>query len=440
MARLVQRTGTPADVLIRGARLFDPASGLDQVADVRIRAGRIAAVGADLDPGDAEVVDGGGLIALPAFVDPHVHLRTPGQEYKEDLRTGTRAAAAGGYCAVLAMPNTDPPLDAPPLLEAILDRAETDAIVPVGFLPAISLGLEGLQLTEMYDLAALGAAGFTDDGRPVERAGLLRRAFQYVAPLGLPLALHCEDLTLSRGGHMHEGVVSAELGIGGYPAIAESAMVARDLDLARYEGARVHLQHLSTRESWEHVAAARAAGVHVTAEATPHHLLLTDEAVRTLDADFKMNPPLAAECHRQAVVEALRSGLAEVIATDHAPHAPEEKEQPFEAAPNGVTGLETAFPALYTHLVVPGIVPLATIVHAMTSGPARAFGLPEPRIEPGAAANLTLFDLGEDWEVGADGYASRSHNSCFKGMRLTGRCRLTIAGGQVVHRPAAVPA
>jgi dihydroorotase len=310
----------------------------------------------------------------------------------------------------------------------------------VGFLPAISIGLEGAQLTEMYDLAALGAAGFTDDGRPVERAGLLRRAFQYVRPLGLPLALHEEDPTLSRGGQMHEGAVSAELGIGGYPSIAESATVARDLEIARYEDGRIHLQHLSARESWEHVAVARAAGVRVTAEATPHHLLLTDEAVRTLDADFKMNPPLASEAHRLAVVEALRCGLADIIATDHAPHAPAEKEEPFEAAPNGVIGLETAFAAIHTDLVVPGLVPLAVVVRAMTAAPADAFALPVPRLEVGAEANLTLFDLGEEWEAGAGGYASRSSNCCFKGRRLAGRCRLTIAGGQVVHRLAGVPA
>jgi dihydroorotase len=235
---------------------------------------------------------------------------------------------------------------------------------------------------------------------------------------------------------MHEGVVSAELGLGGYPAIAESAMVARDLRIAAYEDGRVHLQHLSTRGSWDEVARARAAGVRVTAEATPHHLLLTHEAVRGLDPDMKMNPPLASEDDRQAVVEALRSGVADVIATDHAPHAPEEKEQPFEAAPNGVIGLETAFAAIYTRLVVPGILPLATVIGAMTTAPARAFGLPEPRIAVGAPADIALFALDEAWEVGAGGYVSRSANCCFKGMRLHGRCRLTIAGGQVAHRLA----
>ena len=253
----------------------------------------IAAIGAGLDAPGAEVVEADGMTVLPAFVDPHVHLRTPGQEYKEDLVTGTAAAAAGGYGAILGMPNTDPVVDSLPVLESLFERGLEDCAVPTGFLPAISVGLAGGQLTEMHALAERGAAGFTDDGRPVERAGLLRRAFQYVAPLGLPLALHEEDLTLSRGGHMHEGAVSAELGIGGYPAIAESAMVARDLRIARYEDGRIHLQHLSTRGSLEELAWARAVGIRVSAEATPHHLLLTDEAVRSLDGNVKMNPPLA---------------------------------------------------------------------------------------------------------------------------------------------------
>jgi dihydroorotase len=434
--RLVQRAGEPAEIVIHGARLFDPATGIDQVADLHICAGLIVAIGGGIDPGGAEVVDGAGLTVLPSFVDPHVHLRTPGQEYKEDLATGTAAAAAGGYGAILAMPNTDPVLDSVPLLEALFERGVQECLVKTGFVPAITVDLAGRQLTEMYALAERGAAGFTDDGRPVTDAGLLRRAFQYARPLGLPLALHEEDLDLSRGGAMHEGAVSAELGIGGYPAIAESAMVARDLRIARYEDGRVHLQHLSTRSSLEELAWARDAGIRVSAEASPHHLLLTDEAVRSLDANMKMNPPLASEDDRRALVEALRSGLVDCIATDHAPHASDEKEQPFEQAPNGVTGLETAFPAVFTGLVEPGIVPLAVVVRALTTAPAAAFGLDPPRIDIGAAANLALWDLGAEWTVGADDFRSRSANSCFLGHRLRGRCLLTVAAGQVAHRAA----
>jgi dihydroorotase len=434
MVRLVQRTGAPAEILIRGARLYDPTAGVDTVADLHVSKGVIVAIGADLDAGGAEVVEAEGLTVLPAFVDPHVHLRTPGQEYKEDLATGTAAAAAGGYCAILGMPNTSPVLDSLPVLESLFERGAEDCVVPTGFLPAISVDLKGGQLTEMHALAERGAAGFTDDGRPVERAGLLRRAFQYVAPLGLPLALHEEDLSLSRGGSMHEGTVSAELGIGGYPSIAESAMVARDLRIARYEEGRIHLQHLSTHESIDEVAWARSVGIRVSAEASPHHLLLTDEAVRSLDANVKMNPPLAAEDDRQALIEAVRSGVVDCIATDHAPHAAEEKEQPFEQAPNGVTGLETAFAAIHTGLVGPGVLPLATVVTAMTVAPARAFALAEPRLEVGAPADLALWDLSAEWTVRADTFHSRSSNNAFLGRRLRGRCQLTIAGGQVAFR------
>jgi dihydroorotase len=434
MARLVQRPGAPAELLVRGARLLDPAGEVDTVADLHVANGVIAAIGERLEAPGAEVVDADGMTVLPAFVDPHVHLRTPGQEYKEDLATGTAAAAAGGYGALLAMPNTDPALDSLPLLEALFERGLEDCSVPTGFLPAITVGLQGAQLTEMHALAERGAAGFTDDGRPVERAGLLRRAFQYVAPLGLPLALHEEDLTLSRGGAMHEGAVSAELGIGGYPAIAESAMVARDLRIARYEDGRIHLQHLSTRGSLEELAWARSVGIRVSAEASPHHLLLTDEAVRSLDANLKMNPPLASEADRQALIEAVRCGLVDTIATDHAPHAAEEKEQPFEQAPNGVTGLETAFAAIYSGLVEPGVLPLETVITAMTAAPARAFALPEPRLAAGAPASLALWDLAGEWTVRADTFHSRSANSAFLGRRLRGRCHLTVAGGQVAFR------
>jgi dihydroorotase len=435
MTRLVQRDTQPATLVIRNARLYDPAEGLDATLDVAIRDGVIAAIGERLAADNA--VDGAGLTLLPGLIDLHVHLRSPGQEYKEDLATGTAAAAAGGYCAILAMPNTDPPTDAPPLLEALFERGATECVVPTGFLGAITIGLAGTQLSEMYELAERGAAGFTDDGRPVERAGVLRRAFQYAAPLGLPLALHEEDLTLSRGGHMHEGVVSAELGIGGYPAIAESAAVARDLRIAQYEDGRIHLQHLSTRGSIDEVAWARSVGVRVTAEATPHHLLLTDETVRTLDPNCKMNPPLASEDDRQALISAVRDGTVDCIATDHAPHAPDEKEQPFEAAPNGVTGLETAFAALYTRLVVPGVVPLETILRSMTQAPARAFGLTTPRIAVGARANVALWDLDEEWQVRPERFASRSANSCFLGERLRGRVALTIAGGRIAHQGVA---
>ncbi len=345
----------PATLLIRGAHLVDPRVGLDGLSDVLVRDGRIAELGDGLEaPEGAEVVDAAGLHALPAFVDPHVHLRTPGREDEEDVDSGTRAAAAGGYCAILAMPNTDPVVDSAPVLRSLRERARAEARIPTGFLAAITRGQRGEDLTEMAELSGAGAAGFTDDGLPVRSGGVLRQALQYQRLADRTLALHEEDPSLSADGVMHEGEISALLGLAGIPSVSESTMVARDCELAAYEQGRIHIQHVSALETVRAIERARELGTTVTCEATPHHLLLTDEAVRTLDANSKMNPPLRGEADRQALIAALRSGVIDCVATDHAPHAREEKEQPFELAPMGVTGLETAFAALYTGLVLPG--------------------------------------------------------------------------------------
>jgi dihydroorotase len=373
------------------------------------------------------------LILAPAFVDPHVHLRTPGREDEETIASGTAAAAAGGYCAILGMPNTEPVIDSAAVLGSLAETAEAEARVPVGFLAAITKSQEGAELTEMAELADAGAVGFTDDGKPVTRAGLMRRALQYGGVTGLRIALHCEEPTLSRDGQMHEGPVSAELGFAGYPSVAESLMVARDLGLAAYEGQAVHLMHLSAQESVDQLRAAQRAGVAATAEVTPHHLCLTDEAVRSLDSNVKMNPPLRAEADRQALIEGLRDGTIGALATDHAPHARHEKEVPFEAAPFGVTGLETAFSALYTHLVEPGLIPLETLLERMSAGPARIYGLEPPRIAVGATANLVLLDERASWTVTEHGFRSRSANSWLLGKTLKGRVRMTVAEGRVVH-------
>ena len=372
-------------------------------------------------------------VVAPAFVDPHVHLRTPGREDEETIASGTAAAAAGGYCAIVAMPNTDPVVDSAPILRGLVDQARREAVVPVGFMAAITRSLGGAELTEMGELADAGAAAFTDDGRPVTSAGVMRRALQYGAVTGRPLALHCEEPTLSGDGHVHEGVVSAELGLAGYPSVAESAMVERDLSLARYERRSVHLMHLSARESVEALEAAQAHGVEATGEVTPHHLVLTDEAVRSLDPNVKMNPPLRAETDRQALLEGLRSGVIGAIATDHAPHAREEKDVPFEAAPFGVTGLETSFAALNTHLVRPGLLSLEILLERMSGGPARALGLPEPRLEVGAKANLVVLDPDAEWTVTEGGFRSRSGNSWLLGERLRGAVLQTVADGRLVH-------
>ncbi len=434
--RLERGEATPADALVRGAHALDPRTGLDGPADLLIREGMLTDIAepGTLDADDGvEIVDAEGLHAFPAFVDPHMHLRTPGREDEEDVDSGTRAAAAGGFCAILAMPNTDPVVDGAPVLRALRERARREARVPVGFLAAVTRGQTGEQLTEMAELAEEGAFGFTDDGLPVVRAGVLRQALQYQRLCGGVIALHEEDPSLSAGGVMHEGTVSALLGLAGIPSISESTMIARDAAIALYEDALIHVQHLSARESVAAVEQAKAAGVRITAEVTPHHLTLTEEAVRGLDTSFKMNPPLRAEADRLALIEGLRSGAIDCVATDHAPHAREEKEDPFEVAPLGVTGLETAFAALHTELVVPGVLPLGLLVERMTAG-GRPFGIETPTLAPGAPANVCLADLASDWEVGEAGYESRSSNSCFAGRRLTGRVRMTIAGGAVAYR------
>jgi len=445
-APLVGGQGEPAELLLRNVRALDPRASLDARHDVLVRRGEIAEIaaagalepaaiaGAGAHGGGVEVVEGEGrLVLAPGFFDPHVHLRTPGQEHKEDLDSGTRAAAAGGFCAVIAMPNTDPVLDSAPLLRSLRDAAARDARVPVGFLPAVTRGLEGRQLTEMAELRQQGALGFTDDGRPVADAGTLRKALQYQRLCGGVISLHEEDPTLSRGGAMHEGAVSAALGIAGIPAVAESTMVARDAALAGYEDARVHFQHLSVAASVEHVAEAKAHGFRVSAEVCPHHLLLTEEDVRTLDTRMKMYPPLATDGDRRALVEALRSGTIDCLASDHAPHAREEKEVPFEQAPMGSTGLETAFAALHTELVVPGVLALGLLVERLTAG-AALFELPVPRIAVGEPANLALLDLDATWVAGEHGWESRSENCCFAGRRLRGRVLMTLAAGAVAHR------
>jgi dihydroorotase len=421
------------NLVIRGARVLDPVERVDAVLDVRVDCGTIAELGARLDANAHRVVDADGLLLAPAFVDPHVHLRTPGREDEETIASGTRAAAAGGFCAILAMPNTDPVVDTSAVLGSLIEAAQTEAEIPVGFLAAITKGQQGAELTEMAELADAGAAGFSDDGRPVVAPGMMRRALQYGAVTGRPLALHCEELTLSRDGQMHEGAVSAELGFTGYPSVAESLMVERDLALAAYEQRPVHVLHVSARESVAAVQAAQAAGVRATAEVTPHHLCVTDEAVRSLDSNLKMNPPLRAADDRAALVEGLRDGVIQAVATDHAPHARHEKEVPFEAAPFGVTGLETAFSALYTHLVEPGLVSLETLLERMSSGPAGIYGLPAPRIAVGEPANLVLLDLTASRRVEADEFRSRSANSWLLGERLTGKVRITVAAGRVVH-------
>jgi dihydroorotase len=420
--RLWCRNGRRDSLALEG-RVVAPAQGIDECLRITIEDGVITR----LEPAPASQ-----LVIAPAFVDPHVHLRTPGREDEETLASGSEAAAAGGYCAILAMPNTDPVVDSAVVLEGLAARASSEAVVPIGFMAAISKGQHGEELTEMAELAGVGAAAFSDDGRPVVSAGLMRRALQYAAVTGRQLAVHCEEPTLSRNGHAHEGRVSTELGLGPYPSLAEIVMVERDLALAESEERPVHLMHLSAHESVAALHAAQGRRVSATGEVTPHHLCLTDEAVRSLDANVKMNPPLRSEEDRQALVGGLVDGTIAAVATDHAPHAREEKDVPFEEAPFGVTGLETSFAALYTRLVMPGVLPLETLLERMSTGPAQIFELEEPHVEVGATANLAVLDLDAEWRVTETGFRSRSANSWLLGETLRGRVVKTIADGRLV--------
>jgi dihydroorotase len=430
------RAGEGADLVLRRATVLDPVADIDAQHDVVIRDGEIAELAA---PGNAaaedlEEIDASGFHAFPAFFDPHVHLRTPGQEHKEDIETGSRSAAAGGYCGVLAMANTEPPVSTPADIEALRASARAAASVRVGFLATVTRAMEGEELTEMASLREAGAFGFSDDGLPIRSARVLRRALQYQRLCGGAIALHEEDPELSGAGVMHEGPVSAVLGLEGIPSVSESTMIARDAALAGYEDGRIHVQHLSAAESVEAVRAAKAAGVQISCEASPHHLCLTDEEVRSLDPHrFKMNPPLRSESDRQALIDGLRDGTIKCVATDHAPHAAEEKEVPFEAAAMGVTGLETAFAAMYTELVVPGVLDLGLLIERMAGG-AEPFEIERPSLAPGSEANIALCDLSAEWTVGEDGYESRSSNSWCDGRKLIGRVLMTLAGGQVAYR------
>jgi dihydroorotase len=429
------RNGEPAELILRGVTVLDPGAGIDAQHDVVIREGRIAELAGPgkAKDGSAEVIEAEGLHAFPAFFDPHVHLRTPGREDEEDIETGTRAAAAGGYCGILAMANTEPAVSTAADVGSLRERAEREASVPVGFLATVTREMKGEELTEMAELRDAGAIGFSDDGLPVKSARVLRRALQYQRLCGGVIALHEEDPELSGDGVMHEGLASAALGMTGIPSVSESTVIARDAALAGYEDARIHVQHLSARESVDAVRAAKAAGARVSCEATPHHLTLTDDAVRSLDARFKMNPPLRSEDDRAALIEGLRDGTIDCIGTDHAPHSADEKEVPFEAAAMGVTGLETAFAVLNTELVVPGTIDLDLLVSKLGAG-AELFELGRPTLAPGSEASIALCDLEAEWTVGEHGYESRSANCCFEGRTVRGRVLMTVAAGQVAYR------
>jgi dihydroorotase len=378
------------------------------------------------------VLDATGKIVCPGFIDIHVHLREPGYEYKETVATGTRAAAAGGFTAVCCMANTQPVNDNRSITDYIRAKAAVEGIVRVYPIGAVTRGLGGEELAELAELAEAGCVAFSDDGRCVMNAALYRRAMEYTLPFGAPIISHAEDHELSRGTAMHEGVVSTELGVPGAPAAAEDIMVARDILLAELTGAHVHIAHLSTAGAVRLVRDAKARGIRVTAEVTPHHLLLTEDAVRTFDANAKMNPPLRSKRDTEVLLEALVDGTIDCIATDHAPHAGSEKEGEFDRAAFGIVGLETAVGLLLDRLVKPGALPLGTLISRLSRDPARLLGLPGGSLAPGAAADLTLIDPGAAWTVDPAKFASKSRNTPFGGWSVTGRPWKTIVGGGIV--------
>jgi len=420
--------------LIRHGRVIDPANGVDAVQDVLIADGKIERVGKNVTaPPGAEVLDATGKVVCPGFIDIHVHLREPGHEYKETVATGTRAAAAGGFTAVACMANTHPVNDNGAVTDYILAKAKVEGVVRVHPIGAVTKNLNGEELAELAELAEAGCVAFSDDGRCVMNADLYRRAMEYTLPFGVPVVSHAEDTYLSRGFTMNEGVVSTEIGLPGAPAAAEDVMVARDILLAELTGAHIHIAHLSTAGAVRLVRDGKARGVRVTAEVTPHHLVLTEEAVRGYDPNTKMAPPLRTKRDVEALVEALADGTIDCVATDHAPHALAEKEGEFDHAAFGVVGLETAVAVLLDRLVKPGLLPLPTLVSRLSRDPARLLNLPGGSLAPGAPADVTILDLERKTTVDPAKFRSKSRNTPFAGWMLTGAPWLTIVGGKAVR-------
>jgi dihydroorotase len=425
-------------LLLKGGRVVDPAQKRDEAADVLLRDGRVEAVGARLGAGDAELIDAKGLVVCPGFIDLHTHLREPGREDKETIATGTRAAAAGGFTAVCAMPNTDPVNDSAGITRAIVERARAEGTVRVYPIGAITRGQRGEELAEFGDLREAGCVAVSDDGKPVSSARMMRRALEYARGFGLVVIDHCEEPTLSERACMNEGPVATLLGLRGAPAAGEAIMVERNVLLAELTGGRVHIAHVSAAASLDAVRRGKLRGVGVSAEVTPHHLFLTDQAVRETgyDTRTKMNPPLRAESDRAAMLAGLRDGTIDCIATDHAPHTEDDKNVEYDQAAFGVVGLETAVPLCLDRLVAAGVIPLPRLVELLSTAPARLLGLPGGTLAPGSPADVTVLDLKARRSVDPQRFESKSRNTPFGGLALRGWPALTIVAGKVVWRAA----
>lgn len=420
------------DFLIRGARVVDPANGVDGQLDVKVVEGRIAETGQNLDVGGLSVIDAGGLCLFPGLIDVHVHLREPGHEYKETIASGTRSAAAGGFTSVACMPNTNPVNDNAEVTKFILARAKDHGLCRVYPVGSISKGLKGDDLSEMGELAEAGCVAVTDDGQPVSSSLIMRRAMEYAKGFGLTVISHCEDHDLVSGGCINEGLTSSLLGLPASPSEAEEVMVIRDILLARRTGARLHLAHLSTEGSMGFLKWAKGLGLPVSGETAPHYFTFTSEAVSGFNSNFKMNPPLRESLDLASVQKALAAGIIDAIATDHAPHAVDDKEVEFEAAANGVIGLETSL-AASLKLFHDGVAPLATIVAALTCGPAKALGLPGGNLSPGSPADMVLVDLNTEYTMDSTLFESKARNCPFDGMKARGKAIQTIVGGKTVY-------
>jgi len=423
-----------SQLLIKNGRVIDPAPATDMLADILIRDGVIAAVGADLDAPGAEIFDATGLIVSPGFIDMHVHLREPGFEHAETIETGARAAAAGGFTSICCMPNTLPVNDNATVTSYIIERARKFAVTNVFPIGAITKNSAGEELSAIGSMKAAGVVAISDDGRPVMNARVMRRAMEFARSFDLPVIDHCEDLNLSAGGDMHEGYESVRLGLRGIPASSEDVMVARDILLAQLTGARFHVAHISTRNAMGMVVYAKQRGLPVTCEATPHHFALTDAQMRPYDSNFKMKPPLRTACDAGAVVDGMVAGAVDAIATDHTPHPGSEKMQEFEKCPFGIIGLETALGLALEHLVHTGKIPLTRLVALLTTGPARALHLDRGTLGVGAPADVTIFSTDLQWTYDVNQSFSKSRNSPFDGHTFRGGPVATIVDGAMVWR------
>ena len=422
-------------LLLKGGKLVDPSQRLDKVGDLLITDGQVASLGGSIaGPDEADVIDCEGLIVSPGFIDVHCHLREPGREDVETIATGARAAAAGGFTAVCAMPNTEPVTDNQAAVGFIVRQAQRAAAARVYPIGAISVGQQGSALAEFGEMVGAGAVAVSDDGKPVASAQLMRTALEYARTFRIPVIDHCEEPTLSAGGTMNEGIVSAQLGLKGIPAEAEEIMVIRDILLARLTGGHVHLAHMSTKGSVELIRWGKERGIRVTAEVCPHHLSLTEESVRGYDTNAKMNPPLRTAKDVEALREAVKDGTIDLIATDHAPHHYDEKEREFADAPNGIVGLETALAVVVTNLVEKGGLDFSDLVDRMACAPARVFNLAGGSLKRGSVGDVTVFDPSERWKVDPSEFLSKGRNSPYTGMTLVGRAACTIVAGSVVYR------